>query len=67
MLRFFLGVIAGFAAKKYYDENKMQVDEKLKKLIEPININSNAESFNNNDKADSKNTDNTTQPVEFVR
>lgn len=35
MLRFLLGVVAGFAAKKYYDENKEQVDKKFKKIVEP--------------------------------
>lgn len=56
MLRFFLGVIAGFAAKKYYDENKEQVDEKLKKIVEIVEPNS-----------DNKKDNNTTQPVEVVR
>ena len=37
MFRFFLGVIAGFSAKKYYDENKDQVDGKLKNIVEMVN------------------------------
>ncbi len=40
MFRFFLGVIAGFAAKKYYDENKEHVDVKLKNIVERVNTSS---------------------------
>ena len=38
MLRFLLGVVAGFAAKKYYDENKEQVDKKFKKIVEIVEL-----------------------------
>ena len=40
MFRFFLGVIAGFDAKKYYDENKEHVDVKLKNIVEMVNTSS---------------------------
>lgn len=38
MVRFMFGVITGFVAKKYYDENKEQVDKNLKRIIKWIDI-----------------------------
>ncbi|MCT7649153.1 hypothetical protein [Aliarcobacter butzleri] len=36
MFRFLLGVVTGFVAKKYYDENKEEVNQKIKKVINII-------------------------------
>ncbi|HRN00644.1 MAG TPA: hypothetical protein PKY07_07390, partial [Aliarcobacter cryaerophilus] len=64
MLRFLLGVVAGFAAKKYYDENKEQVDKKFKKIVEIVDN----DSVKNSDKKCCENSDNNTiQAVEVVR
>ena len=57
MLRFSLGVVAGFAAKKYYDENKEQVDKKFKKIVEIVDN----DSVKNSDKKCCTNSDNNTR------